>query len=305
MTEPGMQATAAGRSALDTSAAADPHPISKVPTKSAKEENFPVGSWLLPRHLRPHIATYYAFARAVDDIADDPDRSPDRKVAELNAMEAVLNGAPPRSPDQEKAARLRRSLSETGVPLSHGADLCVAFRLDAVKSRTESWAALMTYCRYSAAPVGRYLLDLHGESRESWPASDALCAALQVINHLQDCRQDYLTMDRVYIPADRLAAAGLTADCLAEDRTGPALRRVMDEMLDGVDRLNRLARSLPGRIRDRRMRMEAAVIVEISVRLAARLRREDPLATRVELGRSAKLGCLVRGAIRGAIRGLR
>ena len=62
----------------------------------------------------------------------------------------------------------------------------------------------MDYCRYSAMPVGRFVLDVHGESRDLWPANDALCAALQVINHLQDCAKDYRELDRVYLPLDVL-----------------------------------------------------------------------------------------------------
>ena len=57
-------------------------------------------------------------------------------------------------------------------------------------------------------PVGRFVLDVHGESRATWPANDALCAALQIINHLQDCGKDYRNLNRVYIPLDAFAAAG-------------------------------------------------------------------------------------------------
>lgn len=270
----------------------------RAPTKSADEENFPVGSWLLPAHLRAHIATYYAFARAVDDIADDPARAAEVKITELDAMEAALRGhACPADPDGNirKAMRLNVSMRETGVPFEHGADLCIAFRQDAVKSRYADWDELMHYCRYSAAPVGRYLLDLHGETRDTWPASDALCASLQVINHLQDCRQDYLDMDRVYLPLDSMAAANCEIETLSAPAASPAMRAVLDQALDGVDRLNETACALPGLIRDRRMRLEAAVIVDIAHRLARLLRARDPIAARVELGRGGKLACLIGG----------
>jgi squalene synthase HpnC len=269
------------------------------PSRTADRENFPVGSWLLPARLRGHIATYYAFARAADDIADDPVRSAARKVAELDAMEAALAGSPSPgepSPNLDKAIRLHASLAETGVPLAHGAELLRAFRQDARKRRYRDWDELMDYCRYSAAPVGRYLLDLHGESRAAWPASDALCASLQVLNHLQDCRADYLRLDRVYLPLDAFAAAGAAVEDLARPQATRALRAVLDRCLDGCDRRIRDARALPGLVRDRRMRAEAAVIVAIAHRLAARLRRRDPLARRVELSAPDKLACLARGA---------
>ena len=274
--------------------------LDAAPTKSASDENFPVGSWLLPATLRRHVAIYYAFARAIDDIADDPARAPERKTTELDEMEAVLRGAAPETAEQDKAARLRLSLDETGVPIAHAADLCVAFRRDAVNPRCRDWAELMHYCRYSAAPVGRYLLDLHGESVDTWPSSDALCASLQVINHLQDCQQDLHELDRVYLPLDWLDAAGLDVGALAEPRTTPALRAVLDRVLDGVDALNVEARALPGMIKNRRMRMEAAVIVGIAHRLARLLRARDPLASRVELSTAGKLVCL-GGGLRRAL----
>ena len=274
--------------------------LDAAPTKSAADENFPVGSWLLPATLRRHVAIYYAFARAIDDIADDPARSPERKTTELDEMEAVLRGAAPETADQDKAARLRLSLDETGVPIAHGADLCVAFRQDAVKSRYRDWAELMHYCRYSAAPVGRYLLDLHGESADTWPSSDALCASLQVLNHLQDCQADLRELDRVYLPLDWLDAAGLDVGALAEPRATAALRAVLDRVLDGVEALNVEARALPGMIGNRRMRMEAAVIVGVAHRLARLLRARDPLATRVELSTAGKLVCL-GGGLRRAL----
>ena len=79
------------------------------------------------------------------------------------------------------------------------------------KLRYANWNELLDYCRYSAMPVGRFVLDVHGESRDTWPANDALCAALQIINHLQDCAKDYRQLDRVYLPMDLLERAGAVA----------------------------------------------------------------------------------------------
>ena len=87
----------------------------------------------------------------------------------------------------------------------HAQDLLTAFRMDVTKLRYRDWDDLIGYCTYSAMPVGRFVLDVHGESRTTWPANDALCAALQIINHLQDCGKDYRDLDRVYIPLDAFA----------------------------------------------------------------------------------------------------
>ncbi len=166
--------------------------------KGAGDENFPVGSFLIRRALRPHVHAFYRFARQADDIADNPDLTPEDKVQRLDRMGAILDGAP--GEDSPAAVAMRVSLRETGVTSQHCHDVLRAFRLDATKKRYRDWDDLMEYCRYSASPVGRQVLDLHGEDRANWPANDALCSALQVLNHLQDCGDDYRDLDRVYLP---------------------------------------------------------------------------------------------------------
>src|SRR5262249_49636849 len=151
------------------------------------DENFPVGSWLIRRDLRVHVHAFYRFARNADDIADSPVLAAEEKLRRLDRMAAILNGSPRVGDAGAPApAAMRDGLRATGVTAQHCHDVLQAFRLDATKLRYRDWDDLMAYCRYSAAPVGRQLLDLHGESRDTWPASDALCAALQVLNHLQD-----------------------------------------------------------------------------------------------------------------------
>ena len=261
--------------------AAETPEIATVETPSGKGrggENFPVGSWLIRRDLRPHVHAFYRFARNADDIADNPELMPEDKLRRLDRMAEILEGAP--GSDSPAALAMRASLAETGTTPQHCHDLLKAFRLDAVKSRYRDWDDLMAYCRYSAAPVGRQLLDLHGEARDTWPPSDALCAALQVLNHLQDCAADYRALDRVYVP---LAAVGLTVEALSAPAASPALRRALDLLLDRTDALIVDARDLPRRVAARGLRWESAVIVALAARLAGRLRRGDPLATRVKL----------------------
>ena len=249
--------------------------------KDRGDENFPVGSALINPRLRPHIHAFYAFARNADDIADSPALTPADKIARLDAMEDVLLGR--RATGSPSALRLRASLAETGVAADHASELLVAFRRDTSKPRYADWDELMDYCRYSAMPVGRHVLDLHGEDRATWGPSDALCAALQVLNHLQDATKDLATLDRCYLPADLLARHGAGVADLRAPAASPGLWRVFDALLDNCDALNRAARDLPRRARDRRLRLETAVIVGLSHRLAARLRRGDPVATRVKL----------------------
>src|ERR1700680_4658347 len=236
--------------------------------KGRSGENFPVGSWLIRRDLRVHVRAFYRFARNADDIADNPALAAEDKLRRLDRMAAILDGAPGR--DSPAASAMRASLAESGVTAEHCHDVLHAFRLDAVKLRYRDWDDLMGYCRYSAAPVGRQLLDLHGESRATWPASDALCRALQVLNHLQDCAVDYRALDRVYLPIADLEAAGCTVGDLAAPAASPGLRRVIDSLLNRTETLIAAARDLPARVAARGLRWESAGIVGVGARVPPR-----------------------------------
>lgn len=269
-------------------------PIETPSGKGHRDENFPVGSVLLPARLRPHVLRYYRFARAIDDIADNPAATAAEKIARLNRMEAVLLG---HSDDDRcpSALALRETLRALSITPAVGTDLISAFRQDAVKHRYADWAELIDYCQHSAAPVGRFLIDAHGEDPAAYPASDALCHALQVLNHLQDAIDDLAALDRCYLPEDWLAAEGASVADLRRSVATPALRRVIDRCLDGVDGLMRTAQTLPWGLRDRRFAMEAATIVRLALRLTALLRRGDPVAGRVALGKADFARCALGG----------
>jgi squalene synthase HpnC len=270
--------------------------------KGAGDENFPVGSFMLPRRLRPHVARYYAFARAIDDIADNPVLPADEKVARLGAFADAIHGKAG-GPGLEKATRLRQSLLETEVPLRHASDLTVAFIQDARKGRYADWRDLLGYCENSANPVGRYLLALHGETDPAaYAASDALCSALQVLNHLQDCGDDYRSLDRVYLPQDWIAAEGADTEELGGKALTPGLRRALDRTLAATDELIVAARALAGRLTHRRLAMESAAIWRIARRLSALLKAGDPLATRVKLSKAQYLACGVGGSLAATFR---
>jgi squalene synthase HpnC len=266
--------------------------------KGAGDENFPVGSWLLEKRLRPHVAIYYAFARAIDDIADNPELSPDEKLTRLDHFADALERIEVRTQDLAKAVRLRESLAECGVPARHGLDLISAFKQDAVKQRYETWAELMDYCDRSASPVGRYLLDLHGEDRSLWRHSDALCNALQVINHLQDCQDDYRKMNRVYLPQELLREFRSDVSDLDAAQASAGLRQTLDRALSLTDGLMAEAAPLPMRLKSLRLALESGVIFEIARDLITELRRRDPLAERVELSKPQLVLAAVKGIFR-------
>ena len=253
--------------------------------KGRTDENFPVGSFLIRPDLRTHVHAFYRFAREGDDVADNPDLAPADKVARLARMAEVVQGAfgEGGGDDAPAAVAMRTSLAETKVTPQHCLDLLRAFTTDATKSRYVDWDDLIEYCRYSAMPVGRHVLDLHGESRATWTPNDALCAALQVLNHLQDCVKDHQALDRVYLPEPMLAANGSSIADLKQPRLTPGLRKTLDQLLDRTDGLIETAAGLPPAVMDWRLRAETATIVALARRLSGRLRRGDPVAGRVTL----------------------
>ena len=246
--------------------------------KGRKDENFPVASVLIEARHRPAIFAFYAFARAADDVADHSTASEAEKLKILERMRATLAGE---ADADASSAALRQVLRERGLTPQHGLDLLEAFRRDVTKRRYADWAELMDYCRYSAAPVGRMVLDIHGEPRSTWPANDALCAALQVINHLQDCAEDRRDLDRVYLPQADLAAAGTDVDALDAPRASPALKSVIRALAQRTQDLLVQSRPFAGQVANRRLRMEVAFIQRVAEDLAARLAVRDPLSERV------------------------
>ena len=262
--------------------------------KGHTDENFPVASVLIaPRHRAPVLA-FYRFARTADDVADNPTARADKKLALLEAMRATLAGE---RDDNPEALALRQVQDARGITAQHGLDLLEAFRRDVTKLRYADWAELMDYCRYSAAPVGRFVLDVHGESRAAWPANDALCSALQVINHLQDCGKDFRELDRVYIPQDHLAAAGIGVEALGEPKGSAALRSVIADLAGRTAVLLGQARPFAGQIADRRLRLEVAVIQRLAEDLDRRLSVRDPLSERVHHSKAEAAALALSAAV--------
>jgi squalene synthase HpnC len=265
--------------------------------KGHRDENFPVASRLIhPRH-RGAILAFYEFVRVADDISDHATLEGPEKLRLLDHLEAGLLG---RHDEQREAVALRAVLRERGLSERHARDLLTAFRMDVTKLRYRDWDELMDYCSYSAMPVGRYVLDVHGEDRATWLANDALCAALQIINHLQDCKKDFLALNRVYVPEDALAAAGANVEDLGRDAASPALQRCLSALARRTGRLLDESAPFSSRIRDFRLAMEVATIQSLARRLVALLLRRDPLSERVHLGMAAVAGAGLLGIMTGA-----
>jgi squalene synthase HpnC len=248
--------------------------------KTHRDENFPVASWIIhPRH-RALILAFYNFVRTADDIADHATLEPDEKLRLLDLFEAELLG---KGDTQPEAVNLRRALAERSMPPRHALDVLIAFRMDVTKLRYENWDEVIHYCRYSAMPVGRFMLDVHGESTSTWAASDALCAGLQINNHLQDCGKDFRQLNRVYLPRDALAAAGAAAEELGRERSSPALLQCLHALAVRTEALLGESKSLSAEVRDFRLGCEISVIQAFADRIVQLLKVRDPLSQRVHL----------------------
>jgi squalene synthase HpnC len=267
--------------------------------KTHRDENFPVASWIIhPRH-RAVILAFYNFVRTADDIADHATLDARAKLAHLDLLEAELLG---NGDSQPEAVNLRQALAARSMPPRHALDLLTAFKMDVSKLRYANWDELIHYCRYSAMPVGRFMLDVHGESTSTWTASDALCAALQINNHLQDCGKDYKSLNRVYLPLDALQAAGATVETLALDKAPASLLQCLHALAVRTEALLGEGKPLSSEVRDFRLGLEISVIQTFAEKIVRLLKVRDPLSERVHLSALELLAHSIGGAASEALR---
>lgn len=266
--------------------------------KTHRDENFPVASALIAPRFRAPIMAFYDFVRAADDISDHDSLAPQEKLDLLDRLDAALLG---KGPDEPVAAKLREECRARGLDPQHARDLLTAFKRDVTCLRYRDWDDLLDYCRYSAMPVGRFVCDVHGEDASRvWPANDALCAALQIINHLQDCGKDYRALDRVYLTAEALEAHGARVEMLAAPRASAPLLATIRDLNERTARLLDQSRAFADLIDDTRLAMEVGAIQALAEKLVARLRTADPLSEKVH---ADKIGFAVTGAF-GALAAL-
>lgn len=253
--------------------------LAPAPDRTADAENFPVASRLWPGDKRRAVLAFYAFVRAADDVADHPDWPVAEKRARLDRLEAMLETAPFPAAEEARA-------------------MLTAFRWDAEGFQAETPDDLLRSCRYSAEPVGRFLVKLLGAGEACLAPAGALSSALQVLNHAQDAGVDWRRRQRLYLPRVWLTAEGVGVEALVEDRARPGLRRALDRMLDLAARLMADARGLPGMSASRLLAVQAGAVAACADGLARRLRAHDPLAGRVALSRPRLAGLALIGAAR-------
>jgi squalene synthase HpnC len=270
--------------------------------KTRRDENFPVGSFLIPRRLRADVHAYYRYARFADDIADSADLSPDKKRAQLDAMEAAVHGQRVEDGQLDQTHNIAAQdigdcLRAREIDLSVATDLLIAFRMDADNQTYRTWGELIDYCRFSACPVGRFLLALHGEE-QSQAESDALCSALQILNHVQDAKEDYSRLQRLYMPLDWLEHDGASPTELIENSSSAALNNTFKRMIVRTNLLIMRAEQLPKLIHHRSLAAEATLCLILAKRLSHRLHQSDPVSDKVGLTKFDWLSAAVIGLLR-------
>jgi len=261
-------------------------------------ENFPVASVILPRRLRQPIAMIYRFARTADDIADEGDFTPQQRLSQLQqlytALAQIRANMPPESPMMQG---LQDCIKQHQLDIQLFEDLLDAFSQDVRKSRYQDFAELMQYCRKSANPIGRLLLQLNqAESAHNIGLSDAICSALQLINFLQDIAQDY-AKGRVYLPQDELKKFNVTEQQIAQQDTGGAWALMMEFQINRARRLLQAGAPL-GLVLKGRMGFELRMMIAGGERILKKLHqhRGDVFRHRSQLSLADWLIMLYRAA---------
>ena len=260
-------------------------------------ENFPVGSFLVPRRLRPHMHRIYAFARIADDIADEH-RDADLLHAYREDFLAHVGGRA--ASPLPLFADLAETIATLDLPVSLFTDLLDAFAQYLVVGRYASDEELFAYCRLSADPVGRIVLRVFGHRDPRLDAlSDQICTGLQLLNHLQDIRSDLAERDRIYFPTSDLERFGVREAALRAERADPAVRALVEHWLDRTVAMFAAGWPLTDSVGGR-LRLELRAIVGAACAAARRIRSadHDVLAGKVRLGKLDHLGALV-GAFSG------
>ena len=264
----------------------------------AHTENFPVASLLIPKAMRPAVTAIYAFSRIADDFADEPEFARDR-LGYLDAWETALVSASAQPPVHPVFIALADTMARFDLPLECLRDLLRAFKMDLTKTRYADDAELLTYCRYSANPVGRLVLHLFGYGDpQLLCASDAICTALQLANHWQDLSVD-IDKDRLYIPQSRLQAHGVSVVDIFARRDSAAVRELIRGLVEWTAHLFEagapLIDALHGRLK---IEIRLTHLGGCAVLEKIRALNYFTLRERPALGKRDSLGLLMRALVR-------
>lgn len=271
----------------------------KLRHKKSNQENFPVGSLLIKKQYRPLVMDYYRFARYADDVADNPKLSMKEKIRQLDELEDLLyERIVYKGKKLAFVKKIRKQFVKENLSFSLLTDLLTAFRQDAKDYKYETWNQLAEYCKYSAAPVGRFMLAIHNESPSTYLPATSLCVALQVLNHLQDIKYDAKLLKRVYIPSELMKKFGVKRSDLVKDQETPELRKLILTLLKKIKGLLKEAEILPSIIQSTRLRMEVGVILSLTTSMVKGIERDDILKHEVVLSKTDWICAFINGILK-------
>ena len=271
--------------------------------KSYEDENFPVSSFIIKRNIRKITRIFYYFARMADDIADNKNLKSKLKVKILLYFNDLINKN--KYSDNKILNNLIQQFESFPFGKKYSKNLLKAFLLDSSEKKYKTWNDLIFYCKYSANPVGRFVIDLvyYQENKgmkvdpKIYDASDKLCTSLQIINHLQDCKEDFKKLKRVYIPDTFFKKYSVSKKNLELGNSNQQFRMLVDEIVLKIEVFLSQSKNGLNLIRSWRLKKETLIILNIAKRLCYLLKREDPLKKKIKLSRIDLLFCFIKGII--------
>lgn len=273
-------------------------------SKNDKEENFPVSSFLISKNYKKHIKNLYFFARSADDIADSKSLNLNKKYDLLNEFYYLVKNK--KYSKYFFINNLLETLETTQINNQYPLLLLEAFKQDVEKKRYDSWEDLIDYCNKSASPVGRFVIDLHFFDRTEkckdidkiYLGCDNLCNSLQIINHIQDCKKDFLDLDRIYLPLEYFRKLNCSSQNLLAINERKKVLGILNICLENVEQLLKMSKKyIPLINKSFGLKKETYVIYNIAKKLNFLLKKNDPIKKNVKLSHIDLIFCFFRGII--------
>lgn len=258
-------------------------------------ENFHVASWFLPKALRPHFHSVYAYCRVSDDLGDETGNR-EQSLALLDMWNQELDACYRGETRHPVFVALAKTIRECNIPRQPFADLLIAFKQDQMVTRFETMDDVLHYCRYSANPVGHLVLYVCGyRDEERFRLSDYTCSALQLANFWQDVRSDFTDRDRIYFPQEDMRRFGVTETTIADGQMTPGFHDLMRHEVGYAREM--FAKGLPliGMVdRDLALDLDLFSRGGIEILNAIEEQNYDVLRARPAISKTRKAGLLLR-----------
>lgn len=274
----------------------------KLRHKNKHQENFPVGMMIFNKSIRKIVANYYRFARYADDIADNPHLKPQNKVDKLYELEEIFTGQRNYKGQKLKFIQtLKDEFAKHNLSPDLATDLLIAFRKDSLGFEYQTWGQLVDYCKYSAAPVGKFMLAVHKENPSTYLPATSLCVALQIVNHVQDLKYDFQLLKRSYIPLEIMQKYHLMAEDFVKEKSSLSLKKAINHIMEKTQGLVKEGNILPQLISSLGLRMEVCIIISLTNIMIKKILSGDVLASEIKLNKIDWLVATISGICKAII----